>query len=510
MMHLIIEGQRIELPKNTTIPMEEVLAFDEFESVPGEKSWKFTIPKTPQTRLAFGLADIATVVWNPATSYSCSIHVDGTLLKQGRLYIEQDTPSGFDVYFIGTVGVFSEKLGSTKLNELDWGQITGITNMFDFAKDASDNAVNIPAPFDVTFFPVTMPNIKTQGFPGYSINQMKIQVNPLATDNYLGYDDTIINAMVPFVFVKKLWQIIETRFDVIVDVSKMGIPEFQKLVFFNTIPLNIKSSSTNQYGNTFPNVIEISNHVPDHQLSTFLLDLAKLFNLMIIYNEGLRTVSIINRNEIFNFKRTVLNERIESLQILYEAQKRITLRYAIDEEEVVAANNWRFNWGNLPAGIDGGVDAEVVESDIGTLPMANRADNTEYYQPYSNDSLNSRTKTKLLIFHGRMQPFNSSFSAALDARPFASCDGRFVPASQLSLVWEGAGNTLFERHWRKYLQVLYGARTLKATMRIKSTELTSFNTAQVYVIDGMKCLVRKMEYDLQDDETIVDMELIKF
>jgi hypothetical protein len=518
MIQLAVNGTLLELGSTISIPMEEVFTIDEFLSIPGEHSWKFALPKTPTNRRAFGFADVLEIVWDPATSYPCSIYVDGRVFKTGKLFIERVSKSAFDVYYIGTVGLLQDLIKEKKINELNWPTVTGITDMLHYAEDAANLfGVSVdpsPSTYPVAFFPVIAPELKDTNLNTEFINRMKIQVNPLATDNYLGFDDVGVNPLVPFVFVREFWNLLQTEYSIVIEGEIFENPDIKRLVWFNSILLNRQNITTNDYENVFGNSIALANHVPDKEVTWFIAEFAKLFNQMVLFDAALQKLTFLPRKRLFELdRRTISFERVVEYDVLFEKQKTLTLRYAYDEEERVAARNWRgtsLGWRGTLAGVDGPEGSEMVDCSLSTLPMGAHLANSNYYMPFTLAGLNEKAEGKLLIFHGKVQPYDAANQPDLDQRPFASCDGKWVTGATQSLVWQGAPLTLTANWWDDYTLRLYAARTVKLSLLLTMAELLDFEPMHVYAIGHWRCLIKKLEYDLKNKDFLAEAEVLKF
>jgi hypothetical protein len=476
------------------------------------------LPKTPNNRLAFGFADVPEVVWDPATSYGCTIYVDGRVFKSGKLFVERESGGYFDVYFIGTMGILQEVVKDKKMHELDWGEVTGIANMFDYAELVSDlDGISIdptPSIYPVTFFAVTAPSLIESGINHGYINKMKIQVNVGATDDYLGFDDTRVNPLVPFVYVRELWAVLLATYGIKAEGLILEDPEIQRLVFFNTKVLNKVDDVTGEFENVFSGTITMAEHVPEWEVTKFITEFAKLFNQLVLFDADSLTLTFLPRQGTFDLPRVVLPfDKVVSYEMLFEQQKTLSLRYTYDEEERAASRSWQgtsLGWRGSLAGVDGPEGSETVESALSTLPMSAHLVGSINYMPFTLSGLNEKADGKLLIYHGKVAIFPPVGVAELSSHPLASCNGVGVVSTVQSLVWQGAPNTLTANYWDAYTTRLYPARTLKVRMWLTLAELLSFRPDRVYVIGPWRCLVKKLEYDLSEEESLVDLEVLKF
>lgn len=492
MIALAVNNTMLDVGAGLRISMQEAFAFDEFLSIPGEHSWRFSLPKTPGNRRAFGFADVPEVFWDPATSYGCSIYVDGRVFKSGRLYIEGDTDLAFEVYFVGTVGALKEKIKGAKINEMAaWPEITGISNMFDYADAEVSNATAL-----LTFAEVSMPN---GDFPMTFINVTDSQRT--VTGVWEGFDRTGINPMCPFVFVRTFWSVLKNEYDLSIDSDFLDDAEIDSLIFFNLRPLNLVNAS-GEYTQTFPAGIKLKEHVPDMAVEEFLTNFSKLFNLLVLFDAPTNTLRIVPRSSLFNLPRVVLNERVERYQTVFEQYKTYSLRYVFDEEELSATPDWA---GTLE-GINGTADSEVVESQIATLPMWDRDNDGEWHIPVTINRLGDNPGVRLLFYRGLQNTY--TLNPAWGPMPLATSDNRYTTGFNYALTWKDAAG-LYAQWWQPWLDVTLRGRTLRVWMWLTSAELAEFNPLSVWVIDGWRCFVKKLSYEISENRTLVEAEVLK-
>lgn len=493
MIQLAVNSTFLELSQNTRIPMQEVFAFDEFMTVPGEHSWRFSVPKTPANRRAFGFADVPDVVWSPATSYACTIYVDGRVFKAGKLFVESDSSTAFDVYFVGTMGALKDVIKGAKINELtQWPEISISGNMFDYA----DAIVSAPWAL-VTFGEVAMPN---GDFPQTFINTTK---DPASNPGvWVGFERTGVNPLVPFVFLRVFWDVLYNEFGISVAGDFLNDAEIDSLVFFNLNPLNLVDTS-GAYTATFPNKISLKNHVPDMVVEEFLTNFAKLFNLLLTYDDGTKVLRFEPRKNLLALPRVPFAERVVSAKTIFEDYKTYSLRYVYDEAEKIATPDWD---GTLE-GVNGALDSVVVESQVSTLPMWDQGNDGEWHIPLTVGRLGEDVGVRLLFYRGLQNTYSvSPFSGP---RPLLTSDVRYTTGFSYALTWKDASG-LHAQWWSSWLAVMLQARTLRLVMRLTSAELAEFNPLTVWVVDHWRCFVKRLSYDLGEEGALVEVDVLKF
>lgn len=494
MIQIAINSTFLDVDKGLTIPMEEAFAFDEFLSIPGEHSWKFSLPKTPTNRRAFAFADVPDVIWDPATSYPCTIYLDGRVFKSGKLFIEQDSATAFDVYFVGTVGALKETLKGVKINELDqWFEVGSIGNMFAYAKDIATTA-NAP----VVFFEVYMPN---GDFPLTFLN--KVDDTRTSTGNWEGFEQTGVNLLVPFVFLRRFWQTLTFDYGFTYNSAFLEDAEIDSLVFYNNKPLNL-TNSAGEFLQSFPNKIEARNHVPDSTVEEFLVEFAKLFNLFIFYDDLSKVLTIIPRKDLLNRPRVLWNNKLVDYRTVFEEAKTYSYKYVVDDAELTASEDWA---GTLE-GINGPSGSEVVESKVATLGMWDFGSDGEWHEPLTTHRIGENPGIRLLFYRG-LQNTYSATAPGWGPVPLGSSDIRYTSGFNYALTWRDAAG-LYSQWWQPWENTAGKGRTLKLTLKLTEADLLEFDPANIYVIEGWKCLVKKLEYELGEKEVLAEVEVLKF
>lgn len=492
MIQLAINSTFLDTDAKLSISIKEAFAFDEFLSIPGEHSWKFSLPKTPTNRRAFGFADVPEIVWQPATSYPCSIYIDGRIFKSGKLFIEQASNTQFDVYFVGTMGALKQVLNGIKMHELtNLPVVTGINNMFTYAKDAA-TATNQP----FVFCEVYMPN---GDLPLNFLN--RVDYTRTSTGNWEGFEETGVNLLTPFLYLREFWQTLALEYGITYNSTFLQDAEINSLIIFNNKPLNIPSTA-GEFQNLFPKRIDARNHVPDETVEDFLVEFAKLFNLFIYYDDNTKVLSIIPRQNMLNLPRVIYNNKLVSYNTVFKDAKTYSYRFNLNEAELNASEDWQ---GTL-AGVNGPVGSDVIECKMSTLPMWDLNTNGIFHLPLCTQRVGESVGMRLLFYRG-LQNTNAA-APSWGPIPLAASDTRYTTGFNLALTWQD-NEGLYQTWYKNWEESAGAARTLKLILLLSEADLINFSPDKVYVIDGYKCLIKNLEYELGTREVLAEAEVLK-
>lgn len=501
MIQLAINNTFLDTDAKLSISIKEAFAFDEFLSIPGEHSWKFSLPKTPTNRRAFGFSDTPVVAWNPRTSFACTIYVDMMVYKTGSLYIERDSATTFSVYFVGAIGELKSLFAEKTLKELGWSNITGIGNMFDYAETvAADNTS-----YDVVFPPIASPDESVYLTRFYAYNALAWLEDPVGTFSYDGYDQSDINLLIPCLYFRKIWAQIESYFGITIKGEILDDAEINTLFLFNTHVIN-KLDANGDYTNTFETEIILEDHVPEVTITNFILSFCQLFNQYASYDLDSKTLLFTHRKDLPELPRVLWTEKVVDYYTNYETFKTVSLRYEYNKDDLNYAGY--LLWAGTLQGVDGPEGSEVVNSSMSTLPMAIRTISGSWKAPVTSARPDTDVKLKVLFYRGIRYGSSNSF-IDFTRGPYASSDNLNVQYPvDYALLWQGTGN-LKETFWDAYINRVLEARRVVVTLKLTPQEIKAFNPLRVYVIDGWKCLVRKLEYSISENETLVEAEVLK-
>jgi hypothetical protein len=268
------------------------------ESLPGIKSYSFTVPNTSHNRQLLRRPDLLD---NPAAFLAEDgwyIYYDGRLLFEGRIEVEDTkVDEDFRITFIGGLAGNLSILKETYLNEMLADDVRTFPSILDHALDV----LNAPNDYDYRF-----PTIRTWENPDYDEDgtpQRYEYLNYYDSNSYVRsfteetgnvYCSLSPQLRVNFVM-KKCFELAGYSMKGVFESYKDAL-ELRRLILFNQYTLD----ETDVVGSNPPfedvslsNTIRLANHVPQNLLaSSFVKKICAAFGWAIFRNTQERTVTI--------------------------------------------------------------------------------------------------------------------------------------------------------------------------------------------------------------------------
>jgi hypothetical protein len=312
------------------------------ESLPGIKSYSFTVPNDSYNRLLLGRPDLLD---NPADFLSedgWQIYYDNWLLFEGKLEVEDtQKDEDFRVTFIGGLAGNLNALKETYLTEMLADDVREFSNILLHAKEVLD----APNDFDYRF-----PTIKTwedtaedeQGLPtryeyiNYYHDASDAYVRSFEEDQVGGGTKTIYCSLSPQLRVKflleKCFELASYSMNGVFNTYKDAL-ELSRLILFN----NFTKDDTNALSEPtwadifLSNTIRLANHVPQNLLaSDFVKRICAGFGWSMFRSEEQRTVTIKPWKELLNAPYIDWTKKVDPRFLRSKQVEDIPTRYEYD------------------------------------------------------------------------------------------------------------------------------------------------------------------------------------
>lgn len=494
---------RLDLYPNEKVSFVLQYNLFDFQFALGTKSWSFKLPKSPNNLKLLGHLDELFVVTEFYESVDVSINVLGSLWKTGVLYFLEEKETYFDVHFAGEMGLLKLLLQDVKLTDIDYPVTTGISNIYSHAEDTLTGG---PSSYDYVFTEVSLPKRRNTANTMYiGINGYDIDVN----SNWLGFKETQTgfpnhaNAMVPFPYLFNVLNHCASELGINLAGDIFKIEELKKLVFFNTVALNdIDDNGLPE--NSYPTEIDIKNHLPNIKIADFLIEFAKLFNQVVIFDERSSTLNFYHREALLlSIPNETLKSKAYKEYSVFKERRTFNLGYDYNEEDVKVFQDQGIDQ-DILRGVDGPPKSEDVISKISTLPTWGKV------TPISSLTLNEEVPLQFLIYRGFVQNPGINLDREL---PASTGDLGYTPYTgnsldQYSLLWTGTGN-LYDTWWSNFLSALSLGRVIKLSLLMSYSDVLNFNPTQLYSLMHYVCLFEELNLIFNEGKIVAEGKALK-
>ncbi|HEX2900260.1 MAG TPA: hypothetical protein VHS96_11135, partial [Bacteroidia bacterium] len=314
MIDIKVAGQSLDLMPNTSIQIEWVNPLWDMETIPGVRSFPFTLNDTDRNRNLLQYTKVLMRQGGGISRVDAEIHLGGLPFLAGKLYIQRFTDRNYTVYFSSQSGDVAAAIEGVGLRDLEMGgpRIMGPdSTTWRATMLATTTAGNWPAQ-DFVFFPIRNYSIglddesislAAQGVSGYDgittiCPIQNFYYNGAFHENWFydlgmtfGWD---LVWTIPFVYVG---HILEQAFEVAgysISGSWLQDPEIASLV--------INSLKVHHYWTVYVPVggfaIDLASGMPDISIAEFLIGLRKMFCLAFIFDSVSKSVEIAPIREI--------------------------------------------------------------------------------------------------------------------------------------------------------------------------------------------------------------------
>lgn len=377
MIQVQVLKQNLDLYPNTEITMEFTSPFFTWDYTPGEYSYPFNIPASPQNKNILGFPEIVDGV-NSWPQQDCEIQIQGGHVIPGRLRIISASLTSYQIAIKSGAAIFGEDVKNKSIRSLDYGAGTVITKTLAALQTHMDAKVAAGYPTNkYTYFPAYNPGMVNtddhpdwNGFVNYYISG---GFQPAETPGSNGFPyDTAPNMHpdevvwpVPTAWLLTVIDAIFAEKEYMADGAFHSDEDLAALVINNHQPLGIDmkfySGSAPNIQHFFPGKWSVSQMIPDITVGEFINGIRLLFCMAMTFDVPNQRVTFIPIKEIVNKKYDKdWNDKTDPSYLVEKDQlETMRLGYELNQEDaLVSSLGWFTEFD--PTTIDGTV-ADLTE-----------------------------------------------------------------------------------------------------------------------------------------------------